>query len=56
MSKGEWVGEDCIFSKTNTLNYTVRAKTAVSVIQIRIKDFKKVMNLDYVAFLQKISF
>jgi len=38
--EGQWIGEESLFSYRNTLNYTLRAKTKVTLLEIAIADLK----------------
>jgi hypothetical protein len=39
-SSGEWVGEDSLFNRFNSVNYSLRAKTQLTVLQIATTDLK----------------
>lgn len=54
-SVGEWIGEDSIFTATNSVNYTARAKTTLIVLEIATIDFKRILLSDYRAFMENIS-
>ena len=52
ISAGQWVGEDSIFSTQNTVGYTVRAKTQVTVLEIDFNDFKQHLPPEYNHYLE----
>ena len=54
ISTGQWVGEDSIFSILNTVSYTVRAKTQITVLEIGFNDFKQHLPSEYTQYLEKM--
>ena len=40
VSKNQWIGEECIFSNSNKLGYSIKSESAVKVLEIGLQDFK----------------
>lgn len=51
ISVGNWVGEDSLFNNFNSVNYTVHAKTNLTVLEISTNDLKHLLNKEYINYM-----
>ena len=52
---GNWIAEECIFSEEGCVNYTLRAKTKLVVLEIAAADLKHLLIQDYKEYLLQLS-
>jgi len=52
VGEGQWVGEESIFSETGHVNYTLRAKSDLVLLEISTVDLKHLLMQDYKEYLQ----
>ena len=55
VSDGSWIGEEAVVSDNQRLNYTVRAKTSLRVLEIAVSDLRKVLAPECTRFLTQMS-
>ena len=41
ISKNQWIGEECIFSNIDRVNYSVKSMSTVKVLEIGLLDFRE---------------
>jgi CRP-like cAMP-binding protein len=55
VADGSWIGEEAVVSDSQRLNYTVRAKTSLKVLEIAVSDLRKVLTPECTRFLTQMS-
>jgi len=51
-----WIGEDTIFTEHYKANYSIKAKSNITVLEIATSDLKEILHNDYKEYLHHISF
>ena len=55
ISKNQWIGEECIFSNVNKLDYSVKSMSAVKVLEIGLSDFKERVPKEFCEQLEHVT-
>ena len=55
VSKNQWIGEECIFTNSNKLGYSIKTTSAVKVLEIGLQDFKDRVPKEFCEQLEQIT-